>query len=94
MADQDEISTSPIGFTQRDLIIQANTKLDGLGSEMKDIRAEQVRLRGDVDNLKTAQAVRKAESGVGLNTRRAAMAILALMAYWFGPIVDKAITHS
>lgn len=93
MSDEQEVSESNVGFTVRDLVVKANTKLDALGGEMKEIRAEQVQLRTDVDRLKTEQAVNAAKRGNTTDFRRAAYAVLVLAAYWFGPVIDKAITH-
>lgn len=93
MTETEEATASNVGYTVRDLVIQANTKLDSVSGEMKEIRAEQARLRTEVDVLKTAHAVGKAESGTTGKLRNATYALAVLLAYWFGPVIDKAITH-
>lgn len=93
MTEQDESTTSAVGYTTRDLVIQANTKLDNFVIDLKEVRTEVGTLRTDVDTLKTDQAVRKAEHGAGKTARNIVYASLVLLAYWFGPVIDKAITH-
>lgn len=91
--DTDEAGTSTVGYTTRDLVIQANAKLDSISPEIKELRSEQSRLRIDVDALQTDLAVRKAEHGYGRTARNIVYASLVLLAYWFGPVIDKAISH-
>lgn len=93
MTEADDQTTNAVGYTTRDLVIQANTKLDNFVVDLKEVRVEVVALRTDVDALKTAQAVDSASSRTTTDFRRAAYALLVLAAYWFGPIIDKAITH-
>lgn len=91
--DTDESTTNAVGYTVRDLVIQANTKLDSFVIELKEVRGDVAVLRTDVDALKTDRAVRTAEHGYGKTARNVAYASLVLLAYWFGPVIDKAITH-
>jgi hypothetical protein len=64
MADDHDATVSSAGFSNRDLIIQANTKLDSLViPQLSEIRLEQDRQRRDIDELKTARAVDEAEEG-------------------------------
>lgn len=92
MAD-DEMTESNVGYTTRDLVIQANTKLDNFIIDLKELRLEVTSLSGEVDALKTTQAVNSAKSGTKTELRTALYAAAVLAAYWFGPVIDKAITH-
>lgn len=93
MNESDEQTNNAVGYTTRDLVIQANTKLDNFVIDLKEVRSEVSTLRTDVDALNTAQAIRKASSGVSTDIRRALYALAVLAAYWFGPVIDKAISH-
>lgn len=92
MSEHDEVANA-VGYTTRDLVIQANTKLDNFVLDLKEVRGEVSTLRVDVDALKTDEAVRSSRKGTTMDFRRAAYALLVLAAYWFGPVIDKAITH-
>lgn len=93
MTENDDGSTSSVGYTTRDLVIQANTKLDNFVIDLKEVRTEVAVLRIDVDALETAEAVRSSRNGASTDVRRAIYAVAVLAAYWFGPVIDKAITH-
>jgi len=93
MGEHDEAAGSAVGYTTRDLVIQANTKLDNFVIDLKEVRSEVASLRVDVDALKTDEAVRSSRSGATTDFRRALYAVAVLAAYWFGPVIDKAITH-
>jgi hypothetical protein len=93
VTEHDETASNAVGYTTRDLVIQANTKLDNFVVDLKEVRTEVAALRVDVDALKTEEAVRDSRGGVTTDLRRAIYAVLVLLAYWFGPVIDKAITH-
>lgn len=94
----EESVTSAVGFTTRDLVIQANTKLDTVLPELAQIRQEQVAMRSDIEALKLAQAVGVAEEGAvrkhtegrWTRTERTAAAIysavVAMILLW-GPLL-------
>lgn len=92
MTEHDD-NLNAVGYTTRDLVIQANTKLDNFVIDLKEVRGQVSVLQLDVDALKTGEAVRSSRGSATTDVRRAIYAALVLAAYWFGPVIDKAITH-
>ena len=98
MTMAEENGVSAVGFTTRDLVIQANTKLDLIGPELAQIRQEQVAMRTDIETLKVARAVddaaegavKKHTEGRWTRTERTAAAIysavVAMILLW-GPLL-------
>lgn len=96
MAADDEVpGTSPAGLSTRDLVIMANTKLDGVGIELREIRKEQDELNRRVTILETDKAVAAGKvehEGRFLSKRQGhwavVYAIATLLAITFGNEVE------
>lgn len=93
-----------VGLTTRDLVIQTKTLVEGVVSDVSEMRTEQAKLRSDVDELKTARAVEMAEEDAKhtheawFSTRRGKVwggvyAVSSLICLTFGPNISHALFH-
>lgn len=91
-----------IGYSDRDLIIQTKTLVESVVGDIAEIKVEQVRLRADVDELKTARAIERAEQSASRKERSRAWTrtekIWGVVAFFigtaalvFGPSLAQAV---